>query len=247
MPKPSLRAGHRGGVPPRRPDHRDLVRSPDPGFMPACKRGAGRAGDARAAAGPGRGRHARSAPTSPPRARELAAAARHRGRDRARRTAWRSSPPPPTPPPPGPTSSSTDKERYRELTEDYQALARRQVISGMHVHAEIEDEDLRIDLMNQVGYFLPHLLALSTSSPFWGGQETGLKVDPAARSPTTCRARARPSGSRAGANGSACSRSWPRSGWSTTRPRSGGTSGRRPSIRRWSCGSPTSAPTSRTR
>ena len=39
----------------------------------------------------------------------------------------------------------------------------------MHIHAAIEDEDLRIDLMNQVGYFLPHLLALSTSSPFWRG------------------------------------------------------------------------------
>jgi carboxylate-amine ligase len=46
----------------------------------------------------------------------------------------------------------------------------------MHVHAEIEDEDLRIDLMNQVGYFMPHLLALSTSSPFWRGQDTGIKA-----------------------------------------------------------------------
>ena len=71
---------------------------------------------------------------------------------------------------------NTDKERYQTLTEDFQALARRQVISGMHIHAEIEDEDLRIDLMNQVGYFLPHLLALSTSSPFWAGQDTGLKA-----------------------------------------------------------------------
>ena len=74
-----------------------------------------------------------------------------------------------------PDQRNTDKARYRSLTEDYQALARRQLISGMHVHAEIGDEDLRVDLMNQVSYFLPHLLALSTSSPFWGGQETGLK------------------------------------------------------------------------
>ncbi len=44
----------------------------------------------------------------------------------------------------------------------------------MHVHVGIEDEDLRIDLMNQVLYFLPHLLALSTSSPFWHGDDTGL-------------------------------------------------------------------------
>ena len=45
----------------------------------------------------------------------------------------------------------------------------------MHVHVEIADEDLRIDLMNQVVYFLPHILALSGSSPFWHGDDTGLK------------------------------------------------------------------------
>ena len=68
----------------------------------------------------------------------------------------------------------TEKERYFALARDLQALARRLLICGMHVHVGIEDEDLRIDLMNQVGYFLPHLLALSTSSPFWRGQNTGL-------------------------------------------------------------------------
>jgi glutamate---cysteine ligase / carboxylate-amine ligase len=45
----------------------------------------------------------------------------------------------------------------------------------MHVHVEIADKDLRIDLMNQVSYFLPHILALSGSSPFWHGNDTGLK------------------------------------------------------------------------
>jgi carboxylate-amine ligase len=45
----------------------------------------------------------------------------------------------------------------------------------MHVHVGIEDRDTRIDLMNQVVYFLPHILALSTSSPFWYGEDTGLK------------------------------------------------------------------------
>jgi carboxylate-amine ligase len=69
----------------------------------------------------------------------------------------------------------TDKERYNILARDMQALARRLLISGMHVHVGIEDEDLRIDLLNQVSYFLPHLLALSTSSPFWRGKDTGLK------------------------------------------------------------------------
>ena len=58
--------------------------------------------------------------------------------------------------------------------EDLQAPARRLLIGGMHVHVGIDDEDMRIDLMNQVAYFLPHLLALSTSSPFWHGQKTGL-------------------------------------------------------------------------
>jgi carboxylate-amine ligase len=68
----------------------------------------------------------------------------------------------------------SDKERYHILARDMQAVARRLLICGMHVHVAIEDEDLRIDLMNQVGYFLPHLLALSTSSPFWHGENTGL-------------------------------------------------------------------------
>ena len=69
-----------------------------------------------------------------------------------------------------------EKERYRVLARDMQALASRLVICGMHVHAGIEDDELRIDLMNQATYFLPHLLALSSSSPFWEGQPTGLKA-----------------------------------------------------------------------
>ena len=56
------------------------------------------------------------------------------------------------------------------------ALAERMVICGMHLHVGIEDEELRIDLMNQATYFLPHMLALSTSSPFWEGRPTGLKA-----------------------------------------------------------------------
>jgi carboxylate-amine ligase len=67
-----------------------------------------------------------------------------------------------------------DKDRYNALARDLQAVARRLLICGMHVHIGIEDDDLRIDLMNQAAYFLPHLLALSTSSPFWQGEETGL-------------------------------------------------------------------------
>jgi carboxylate-amine ligase len=69
-----------------------------------------------------------------------------------------------------------DKERYNILVRDMAALAERMVICGMHIHTGIEDEELRIDLMNQATYFLPHLLALSTSSPFWEGHATGLKA-----------------------------------------------------------------------
>ncbi len=69
----------------------------------------------------------------------------------------------------------TPKDRYEALTVEMQGAARRLVICGMHVHVGIEDDELRIDLMNQLSYFLPHLLALSCSSPFWGGRDTGLK------------------------------------------------------------------------
>lgn len=68
----------------------------------------------------------------------------------------------------------TEKERYNILARDLQAVARRLLISGMHVHVGIENEDLRIDLLDQVTYFLPHILALSTSSPYWRGRDTGL-------------------------------------------------------------------------
>jgi glutamate---cysteine ligase / carboxylate-amine ligase len=70
---------------------------------------------------------------------------------------------------------TSEGERYKMLAEDLGVVGQRMVICGMHVHAGIEDPELRIDLMNQVTYFLPHLLALSTSSPFWGGYNTGLK------------------------------------------------------------------------
>ncbi len=69
----------------------------------------------------------------------------------------------------------TDKARYRVLEQALQGVVRRLLICGMHVHVEIADEDLRIDLMNQVSYFLPHILAFSGSSPFWHGHDTGLK------------------------------------------------------------------------
>ena len=71
-------------------------------------------------------------------------------------------------------ASRTDRDRYNDLERALAGVARRMLISGMHVHVGIPDQDMRIDLMNQLAYFLPHLLALSTSSPFWQGEDTGL-------------------------------------------------------------------------
>ena len=72
------------------------------------------------------------------------------------------------------SQETTEDPRYIRLAADYQQVARQLVICGMHVHVGIEDPHVRIDLMNQVRYMLPHLLALSTSSPFWDGTPTGL-------------------------------------------------------------------------
>ncbi len=68
----------------------------------------------------------------------------------------------------------TEKKRYNDLARDLAGVGRRMLISGTHVHVGLPDDDLRIDIMRQITYFLPHLLALSTSSPYWGGQDTGL-------------------------------------------------------------------------
>jgi carboxylate-amine ligase len=68
----------------------------------------------------------------------------------------------------------TDKDRYNNLRDDLAGVVRRMLICGMHVHVGIPYPDQRIDLMNQLSYFLPHLLALSASSPFWQGEDTGL-------------------------------------------------------------------------
>ena len=69
----------------------------------------------------------------------------------------------------------THKARYDLLFRDMQSLARRLLICGMHVHVDIEDDELRVKLMDQFSQHLPLLLALSTSSPFWQGEDTGLK------------------------------------------------------------------------
>ena len=63
-------------------------------------------------------------------------------------------------------AQTTEARRYRSLESDLQGVGRRLVICGLHVHIGIPDDELRIDLLNQASYFLPHLLVLSTSSPF---------------------------------------------------------------------------------
>lgn len=73
------------------------------------------------------------------------------------------------------TSKTTEKSRYNQLANDLQGVVRRLQICGMHIHCGLDADDLRIDLMGQVSYILPHLLALSTSSPFWRGEDSGLK------------------------------------------------------------------------
>ena len=73
------------------------------------------------------------------------------------------------------TQEITPQERYHGVKEDMQELAQRLLIFGTHVHVAIEDREFLIDAMNVVRYLLPHVLCLSTSSPFWMGRTTGLK------------------------------------------------------------------------
>jgi carboxylate-amine ligase len=69
----------------------------------------------------------------------------------------------------------TEGERYRDIVKDMQQLARANLIFGLHVHVGIPDRPSAIHVMNQARYFLPHIYALSVNSPFWVGQDTGLK------------------------------------------------------------------------
>jgi glutamate---cysteine ligase / carboxylate-amine ligase len=73
------------------------------------------------------------------------------------------------------TQEINPDERYKNIVEDMQLVARANLIFGLHVHIGIEDRETAIHMMNHSRYFLPHLLALSTNSPFWLGMDTGLK------------------------------------------------------------------------
>ncbi|MDQ6809919.1 MAG: carboxylate-amine ligase [Verrucomicrobiota bacterium] len=69
----------------------------------------------------------------------------------------------------------TEGERYKEIVNDMQQVARANLIFGLHVHVGIPDRETAIHVMNQARYFLPHIYALSTNSPFWVGRDTGFK------------------------------------------------------------------------
>src|SRR5437763_11415769 len=69
----------------------------------------------------------------------------------------------------------TEGQRYQEIVKDMQQLARANLIFGLHVHVGIPERETAIHVMNQARYFLPHIYALSVNSPFWVGQNTGLK------------------------------------------------------------------------
>lgn len=69
----------------------------------------------------------------------------------------------------------TDHPRYEEIIREMQDAARSNLIFGLHVHVGIEDREIGLRLMNQARYFLPHIFALSTNSPFWEGRNTGFK------------------------------------------------------------------------
>jgi len=69
----------------------------------------------------------------------------------------------------------TEHPRYEEIVNELQDTARGNLIFGLHVHVGIPDRNIGLQLMNAVRYFLPHIFALSTNSPFWEGRNTGFK------------------------------------------------------------------------
>ena len=80
-----------------------------------------------------------------------------------------------------PEQKVTDKARYDAIMDDLQMIGLRNMLCGMHVHVAVPDPSTRINLMMRLTPYLPLLLALSTSSPFWQGHATGLTRLPACR------------------------------------------------------------------
>ncbi|HKB84743.1 MAG TPA: carboxylate-amine ligase [Ignavibacteriaceae bacterium] len=69
----------------------------------------------------------------------------------------------------------TDHPRYKTIVTDMQQIARANLIFGLHVHVGVDDRETALHIMNAARYFLPHIFALSTNSPFWLGRNTGFK------------------------------------------------------------------------
>lgn len=69
----------------------------------------------------------------------------------------------------------TDRPRYKDVVEEMQQVARANLIFGLHVHVGINDKERAVHIMNAARYFVPHIFALSTNSPFWKGRNTGFK------------------------------------------------------------------------
>ena len=123
------------------------------------------------------------------------------------------------------TQEITPLERYIGVKQDLQDLAQQLLIFGTHVHIGIEDRDFLIDAMNVARYFLPHVLCLSTSSPFWMGRNTGLKSYRSIIFRNFPRTGIPPTLRLLGRLRSSCSTRWCAPTASRTAPRSGGTSG----------------------
>ncbi|HRI29377.1 MAG TPA: YbdK family carboxylate-amine ligase, partial [Chitinophagales bacterium] len=73
------------------------------------------------------------------------------------------------------TQLITPNPRYEDIINEMQEAARSNLIFGLHVHVGMEDKNLAIHIANTVRYFLPHVYALSTNSPFWEGRNTGFR------------------------------------------------------------------------
>ncbi|MBI2418260.1 MAG: carboxylate-amine ligase [Ignavibacteriales bacterium] len=69
----------------------------------------------------------------------------------------------------------TEHPRYKQVVDDMQQVARANLIFGLHVHVGLESREIGLQIMNAARYFLPHIFALSTNSPFWLGRNTGFK------------------------------------------------------------------------
>lgn len=69
----------------------------------------------------------------------------------------------------------TEDERYLGLRENLQDIGRSIAVYGLHVHVGVDDRDRSIEIMNEIRYFMPHILALSVNSPFWQGRDTGIQ------------------------------------------------------------------------